>query len=50
MLDRGISVKLLEWNEYIQLEQEREVRFSAFSKCALLRSAKPSLGSSIHVL
>lgn len=24
-LDRGISVKLLQWNEYIQLEQEREV-------------------------
>ena len=24
MLDRGISVKPLEWNEYIKLEQERE--------------------------
>ncbi|NXD67447.1 STK3 kinase, partial [Eolophus roseicapillus] len=29
-----ISVKLLEWNKYIQLEQKREVRSLAFSKCA----------------
>lgn len=39
-LDRGTSVKLLEWYEYMQLEQEREMQFFTVFKMCLSQICK----------